>query len=563
MKGAWKLTVPLFILSVAGAYISILLLNKHLLKTNVPTWFATVCGDEVGNGNANAPSTQPAGADAGPEQEQPWEEEPPIRREAGGADCDSVLASRWGTIPPRPKDEEDTLPTGVSAQKGEISIPTAYLGFVYFIGFAIWFLFIGRPTPDRPEWYRIPLAFNIGGVGSAVFFTFIMLTQTEEWCPWCMVTHVINVVMLGGMIKLRPKKVEMPSTAPSSWAERTAAKVVATAVTPESATPENAGAEADVSGELTAEPPLEPMGEFVLEEVSGETVGAPVRSHPSLRLVALCILLSAATSAMVWNGYHVMVERTSKKLVEKELEAFKGDVHLLSAIYESSPKVKIPIRPDDPQIAKEGEIHCSLVVFSDFQCPFCRTFALLVDKKIQPLFSGCLRVTWKHFPLSTECNKRIRSSSHPEACQAARAAEAARIQGGNDAFWKAHDLLFVAHRKLKGFDYRALAGELGLDPDAFLADMYSPEVTTRIAEDIALARSFGVRSTPTVFLSGRRVDSKLVRLLPFWEVMAHKFSFLRDKKIEDRMRREQRARKTRAAASQPTTRGTPGPADGP
>jgi len=591
VKKAWKLTVPLFVLSVCGAYISLLLLDKHLLESHGPRWFAAVCGDEPAEPDTDVATTQPdadqvVGAEepsrdrkeadrkatrqpgnqatreeggreargkrqevgravpaaAEPSRDRQEAETTEVARHGlrGGADCDSVLASRWGTIPPRPKDDNGA-PGAPKVHEGLLGlppIPSAYLGFVYFTSLAIWFLFIGRASLDRVEWYRIPLAFMICGVCFALFFTYIMFTQTEEWCPWCMVTHVINVMILAGMILLRPKKAEALAVAPAVPAESRAVDLVASS--PESNVGEG------------AEPEPAPLDELARQETAARADSHAVRSHPSYRLVATCVLLSAATCAMVWNGYAVLVEQAKSERVRKELDAFRKDTALLAAIYRQAPKVKIPIRPDDPQIA-EGEFLCPLVVFSDFQCPACSTFARLLEKRIQPLFHNHLRITWKHFPLSTECNKKIKYNSHPQACEAARATEAARMQGGSEAFWKAHDLLFVARKRLKGMDYRALAEELGLDPVQFEADMYSEATTARIAEDVTLGKSLGVRGTPSVFLSGRRVESKLLRIMPFWQMVAQQSNFLRDKKIYARKERQRKAGQAPAATSQPAT----------
>ena len=108
------------------------------------------------------------------------------------------------------------------------------------------------------------------------------------------------------------------------------------------------------------------------------------------------------------------------------------------------------------------------------------------------------------------------------------------------------------HKKLKDFDYRALAVQLGLDPDRFEADMKSEAAAARIAEDITLAKSLGVGSTPTIFLSGRRVDKKLVPLMAFWQQMGHQFGLLRDQKIRAREEKQRHAQPTTGAATQPT-----------
>ena len=77
----------------------------------------------------------------------------------------------------------------------------------------------------------------------------------------------------------------------------------------------------------------------------------------------------------------------------------------------------------------------TVVVFSDFECPFCaRGRSLTSDLRAQ--FEGDVRVVWRNFPLP----------GHRHARQAAEAAMEVRAQRGDAAFWRYHDILF-AHQE--------------------------------------------------------------------------------------------------------------------
>jgi protein-disulfide isomerase len=186
-------------------------------------------------------------------------------------------------------------------------------------------------------------------------------------------------------------------------------------------------------------------------------------------------------------------------------------------MYEANEKHKIPIRPDDPVI-NPGPGKLVLIIFTDFECPHCGTFEKYLSERIAPLFGDKLKIVFKYFPTNKACNPRVRDS-HPHACQAASAAEAARTLGGNEAFWKAHDVLFEAGRTLADFDYRALAEELELNPEEFLTAMDSEQVQARIKEDIELAFEVEVNATPALYLSGRRVPRIAMRSQVFWQVV--------------------------------------------
>jgi protein-disulfide isomerase len=139
----------------------------------------------------------------------------------------------------------------------------------------------------------------------------------------------------------------------------------------------------------------------------------------------------------------------------------------------------------------------TLEEFGDFQCPPC---ALLhpVLKEMEKEFGAQLRVIFRHFPLA---------QAHPHAISAARAAEAAGMQG---KFWQMHDMLFENQRTWHPvFDARPVfdsyAVKLGLDMQKFRRDVNDSRVDQRISLDGRRATALGVNGTPTVFLNGREV----------------------------------------------------------
>lgn len=129
-----------------------------------------------------------------------------------------------------------------------------------------------------------------------------------------------------------------------------------------------------------------------------------------------------------------------------------------------------------------------IVVFSDFQCPFCR-YAAGALKKLQETHPKEVTLYFKHFPLSY----------HPQAEQAARAAEAAKSQG---KFWEMHDLLFAHAGSLHDGIYAELAAGLGLEVERFSVDMKSSLVTEHLAKDRADGRAAGLDGTPFILLNG-------------------------------------------------------------
>lgn len=131
----------------------------------------------------------------------------------------------------------------------------------------------------------------------------------------------------------------------------------------------------------------------------------------------------------------------------------------------------------------------TIVEFSDFQCPYCgQAHPVLIQALAQ--MDSRVKLVFRHFPLP----------GHARAMPAARAAEAARLQG---KFWEMHDLLFERQSRLEDRDLTGYAQQLGLDVQQFKRDMASAAVAERVDADRAAGRSVGVDSTPTLFVNGR------------------------------------------------------------
>jgi protein-disulfide isomerase len=118
-------------------------------------------------------------------------------------------------------------------------------------------------------------------------------------------------------------------------------------------------------------------------------------------------------------------------------------------------------RADQPAASKTPPAEYEIVLFSDFQCPFCRMFSQPIRDLMTKGVEGVpTKITFKNFPLNF----------HPDAQLAAQAAMAAREQG---KFWEMHDLLFANQSALKRGDLLGYARKLGLDMARFQKDLDS------------------------------------------------------------------------------------------
>jgi len=135
----------------------------------------------------------------------------------------------------------------------------------------------------------------------------------------------------------------------------------------------------------------------------------------------------------------------------------------------------------------------SLVLFSDFQCPYCKEMSETIKEVIKN-YGKKVRLVFRQMPLT---------SIHPYAQKAAEASLCAAAQGH---FWEMHDLLFADQGNLGEKDLKQRAGKLGLDTDAFSKCLDGKRYAAQVREDVRAGSSAGVDGTPALFVNGRYLN---------------------------------------------------------
>jgi len=132
----------------------------------------------------------------------------------------------------------------------------------------------------------------------------------------------------------------------------------------------------------------------------------------------------------------------------------------------------------------------SLIEYSDFECPFCKTFHP-TPKKVVETYQGKVNWVYRHYPLKFH---------NPGAQKQAEASECASELGGNDAFWKYADLIYERTKSNgKGFPIEnlvPLAEEIGLDREKFQDCLNSEKYAARVQEDFSEGSNSGISGTP-------------------------------------------------------------------
>ena len=159
-----------------------------------------------------------------------------------------------------------------------------------------------------------------------------------------------------------------------------------------------------------------------------------------------------------------------------------------------------------PQVIGPNTPYVTIEEFGDFQCPPCGKLHPVL-KKVEEDYGSRVAIVFREFPMT---------QLHANALEAARAAEAAGLQG---AFWQMHDFIYDTQEMWSNWrDVRSVfarqATIMGLDSKRLRSDMDSAEVQQRIAADQQRGQSIGVVGTPTFFLNGRLIAPEELEHLP-------------------------------------------------
>lgn len=138
--------------------------------------------------------------------------------------------------------------------------------------------------------------------------------------------------------------------------------------------------------------------------------------------------------------------------------------------------------------ASDGK--AQIVLFSDFECPFCRNWALTILPALRKKYSSRLAISFRHWPLA----------QHRFAPGAARASLCANDQGRFEAY---HDRVFAQQDSIglipfTEFARRAQVPDLG----RFESCATSRAPLARLSADSALVAELGGQGTPMVIVNG-------------------------------------------------------------
>lgn len=184
-------------------------------------------------------------------------------------------------------------------------------------------------------------------------------------------------------------------------------------------------------------------------------------------------------------------QKAEMALARRLRDAATIDVHLAEP-ERSAHDISIDNQPSRGR----ADAKVTVVEFIDYECPSCRNLHDVLEGLVND-YADRVNFVARDFPLTR----------HAHAYKAAIAAEAARRQG---KYWEYVAVLFQNQSTLEVDDLKRFARELRLDDERFDRALDLEDLAVRMAVDADRRDGLrlGVKSTPTVFVNGRRVEGR-------------------------------------------------------
>lgn len=316
--------------------------------------------------------------------------------------------------------------------------PTAFVGAAWYAGLLAGWLAGGGRLPRGVWWLA-----GLGG-GASLLLIGVMVVE-DAVCPWCLASHAGNLGFLGVAV--------LAGSAARPRAGRRAVIALATVA-------------AITGGSLLAADMAATRRQDARDEAT----------------------LEAATESVI---------EAATRPADADGGGGAAEVPAASAATDGGPPFtgRWRLGPERASIR--------IVAFLDYQCPDCRE----VEGRLAAIVAARddVSLSLKHFPFNPPCNRLARELSfnpHPNACWAARAAEAAGILGGEEGFRRMHEELLARRGSFTDAELPELAEAAGFEPGVFLRTMTAPLTLRRVEEDVEEGIALGLTATPTIFVNG-------------------------------------------------------------
>jgi len=163
---------------------------------------------------------------------------------------------------------------------------------------------------------------------------------------------------------------------------------------------------------------------------------------------------------------------------------------------------------DQPSFGGGANAPVNLVVFGDFQCPYCKAEAEVIRKNVAQTFNDKVRVVFKDFPLE---------AIHPWARAGSVAGRCVYKQDAKK-FWDFHDWIYAGQEEISVENLKAKvtewAAKNGMDAAAYGTCLNDKAIDAEVSANLQEGRALGINATPTSYMNGFKLEGSVK-----WEVL--------------------------------------------
>ncbi len=135
----------------------------------------------------------------------------------------------------------------------------------------------------------------------------------------------------------------------------------------------------------------------------------------------------------------------------------------------------------------------TLEEFGEYESEVCANANEIV-KKLLVEYDGVIRFNFRHFPLTNIHQRSL------------KAGEAAVATGQEGKFWEMHNILFANRKNLGTTSLKLYSKEAGVNNKRFLDDLVNATYGWQVQGDLREGLNRGVKTVPTFFVNGDRVE---------------------------------------------------------
>lgn len=139
-----------------------------------------------------------------------------------------------------------------------------------------------------------------------------------------------------------------------------------------------------------------------------------------------------------------------------------------------------------------------MVIFSDFECPFCKVVSEQIPDFIRR-YKNQINIQYMFYPLDNKCNPNMERPMHRNACDAAAVAAC-----DAKAFPEVHDEIFANQARLGDGALQEI-----MKKHQLTNCIDNPELKATVIGTINQGTKYNLKSTPTIILNGKKIEGSI------------------------------------------------------